>query len=49
MADVCDYLSEVLVEQGVKISPETVRSNFMLYPLYSAIVTPDTIRGYQER
>jgi len=45
VADVSRKLSEI----GVKLSDETVRSNFMCYPLYAAIVTPKEIKGYWER
>jgi AbiV family abortive infection protein len=41
--------SRKLVEIGVKLSDETVRSNLMCYPLYAAIVTPKDIKGYWER
>jgi AbiV family abortive infection protein len=49
VAEVSEYTAEKLAEAGTKISPETSHSNFMLYPLYAAIVTPETIKGYWER
>jgi AbiV family abortive infection protein len=44
-----ELVAKVLAEQGINISPETIHSGFMCYPLYAAIVTPGSIKGYWER
>lgn len=44
--DAIQSIAEQLASNGIKLSDETVRANFMLYPLYAAILNPESIKGY---
>jgi hypothetical protein len=49
--EIIDALEEVtrqLLDIGVKLSDDSIDSNFMRFPLYAAILTPEQIRGYWE-
>jgi AbiV family abortive infection protein len=43
-----EEISQRLSENGIALSDATKRSNFICYPLYAAILTPDKINGYWE-
>jgi len=44
-----EQVAQKLIEITIELSNETLCSNFMCYPLYSAILTPEQIKGYWER
>jgi AbiV family abortive infection protein len=41
--------ARLLLEKGIHLSDSTIQSNFMCYPLYPAIVTPEKIKNYWEQ
>jgi len=49
--DIMAAVAEVgssLLDIGVKLSDNTLHANFLCYPLYASILTPEKIKGYWE-